>query len=173
MTSTYVWLPLTISGTTATLTNEVNWILDIASGTWTTGPSENWVEAEASPQILAGGAIDLYCSLCSNSTDVGYIGGPSPGGTLTFPAIYSSVTSTVTTIRIHYLNGDSTQRYANVLVNGVPHIVAFLPTSGGSPGTSVLTVPLSVGSVNVIEFEAYDAGWGKFLYPWFGSQKWR
>ncbi|CZR66580.1 probable glycosyl hydrolase family 43 protein [Phialocephala subalpina] len=159
MASTYVWLPLTISGTTATLTNEVNWILNIASGTWTTGPSETTPEAEASPQTLSGGAILLSCSGCSNTTDVGYIGGPSPGGTLTFPAISSTV-ATTTTIRIKYLNGDSTQRYANVLVNGVAHVVAFLPTTGGTPGSSTLTVPLKSGTGNVIEFEAYNSGWG-------------
>ncbi|KAF4625053.1 hypothetical protein G7Y89_g13116 [Cudoniella acicularis] len=135
MTSTYVWLPLTISGTTATLTNEVNWILDIAAGTWSVGPSETTPE------------------------DVGYIGGPSPGGTLTFPDISSTV-ATTTTIRIKYLNGDSTQRYANVLVNGVTHVVAFLPTIDGTPGSSTLTVPLNAGSKNVIEFEAYESGWG-------------
>lgn len=52
-------------------------------------------------------------------------------------------------------------RYANVLVNGVTHIVAFLPTTGGTPGSSTLTVPLEAGTGNVIEFEAYNSGWGK------------
>lgn len=163
MTSTYVWLPLTISGTTATLTNEVNWILNIAAGTWSVGPSETTPEAEASGTTLGGGARDLSCSGCSNYTDVGYIGGPSPGGTLTFSSISSTV-ATTTTIRIKYINGDSTQRYANVVVNGVTNIVAFLPTTGGTPGSSTLTVPLKAGSGNVIEFEAYNAGWGELLF---------
>jgi hypothetical protein len=90
MTSTYVWLPLTISGTTATLHNEVNWILNIAAGTWTTGPSETTPEAESSTNSWAGGARILTCSSCSNSSDIGYIGGPSPGGTLTFKGISST-----------------------------------------------------------------------------------
>lgn len=82
-------------------------------------------------------------------------------GTLTFPDISSSV-STTTTIRIHYENGDSTQRFANVVVNSVTHVVAFVPTTDGStPGTSTLTVPLNSGSSNVISFEAYNGGWGK------------
>jgi hypothetical protein len=59
------------------------------------------------------------------------------------------------------MNGDSTQRYANVLVNGVSHIVAFLPASS-APGSSTLTVPLNSGTANVIEFEAYDSFWGEF-----------
>lgn len=67
----------------------------------------------------------------------------------------------MTSIRIKYLNGDSTQRYANVLVNEVVHVVAFLPTASGTPGSSVLTVPLNAGSANKIVFEAYNAGWGK------------
>lgn len=156
--STYVWLPLTISGTTATLTNEVNWILDISAGTWTTGPSETTPEAESSSNTLSGGAKILSCSGCSGSESVGYIGG-STNGILTFPDISSSV-STTTTIRIHYENGDTSQRYANVVVNGVTHIVAFVPTADGStPGTSTLTVPLNSGSQNVITFEGYNGGW--------------
>jgi len=159
MTSTYIWLPLKISGTTATLTNEVNWILDISSGTWTTGPSETTPEAEASANTLADGAETLSCSGCSGSESVGDIGG-SPGGTLTFNGVSSSVASSGTTIRIHYTNGDSTQRFANVLVNGVSHIVAFVPTTNdNTPGTSTLNVPLKSGATNVIEFEAYEGGW--------------
>jgi len=159
MTSTYVWLPLTISGTTATLTNEVNWILDIASGTWTTAPSETTPEAEASANTLTNGAITTACSGCSGSESVGYIGG-SPGGTLTFNGVNSSVTSSATTLRIHYTNGDSTQRYANVIVNGDAHVVAFVPTTNdNTPGTSTLTVPLKSGTTNVVEFESYQGGW--------------
>jgi len=90
MTSTYVWLPLTVSGTTATLHNEVNWIFNIAAGTWTTGPSETTPEAESSTNSWASGARILTCSSCSNASDIGYIGGPSPGGTLTFKGISST-----------------------------------------------------------------------------------
>jgi hypothetical protein len=141
-------------------TNSVNWILDVSAGTWTTGPSETTPEAESSSNTLSGGAKVVSCSGCSGSESVGYIGGSS-GGTLTFPNISSSV-STTTTIRIHYENGDSAQRFANVVVNGVSHVVAFVPTSDGeTPGTSTLTVPLNSGSKNVISFEAYNGGWGE------------
>lgn len=68
----------------------------------------------------------------------------------------------MTTIRIKYENGDKSQRYGNVIVNGVSNIVAFLPSSdGNTPGTSVLTVPLNSGSANVIKFEAYNGGYGR------------
>ncbi len=89
MTSTYVWLPLILSGITATLQNEVNWILNISAGAWTTGPSETTPEAESSANSWAGGANILSCSACSNASQVGYIGGPSPGGTLNFEGISS------------------------------------------------------------------------------------
>lgn len=79
---------------------------------------------------------------------------------MTFPNISSSV-ATTTSIRIKYLNGDSSQRYATVVVNGVSYIVAFLPTSGGTPGSSVLTVPLQAGTGNVIEIKGYNGGWGE------------
>ncbi|KAI9640018.1 hypothetical protein NHQ30_011580 [Ciborinia camelliae] len=162
MTSTYVWLPLTISGTTATLSNQVNWIINPTAGTWTTGPSETWPEAEATTNTLTNGAITLTCSGCSGGSQIGYIGGPSPGGILSMNGVSSSV-ATTTSIRIHHTNGDSVQRYANVVVNGISNTIAFLPTTdGNTPGTSVLTTALKSGT-NVIEFESYDSGWGKSL----------
>lgn len=148
--------------------NEVNWVLSVSGGTWTTGPSENSFEAESSSNTLADGAVSQSCTGCSGSKSVGYIGG-SPGGTLTFSDI-SSNSATTTTIRIHYTNGDSTQRYATVIVNGVSNVVAFVPTGGGSAvGTSILTVALKSGSSNVIEFEAYDSGWGTYLHMIVGE----
>ncbi len=140
----------------------MNWILYSAAGAWSTGPGETSFEGEDSSNKVTGGAKQLSCSGCSNTADLGYVGGPSPGGTLTFPNISSTV-ATTTTIRIKYINGDKTQRYANVLVNGVAYVVAFLPTTGSTPGTSTLTVPLKAGSGNVVEFEAYNNGWGELL----------
>ncbi|KAF7956115.1 hypothetical protein EAE96_005035 [Botrytis aclada] len=159
MTSTYVWLPITISGTKATMSNQVNWIINPTAGTWTAGPTETTPEAEASTNTLANGAITLTCSGCSGGVQVGYIGGPSPGGTLTMNGVSSSV-ATTTSIRIHHTNGDSAQRYANVVVNGVSHTLAFLPTTdGNTPGTSVLTAALKSGTANVIQFQSYNSGW--------------
>lgn len=163
MTSTYVWLPITISGTKATMSNQVNWIINPTAGTWTAGPTETTPEAEASTNTLANGAITLTCSGCSGGVQVGYIGGPSPGGTLTMNGVSSSV-ATTTSIRIHHTNGDSVQRYANVVVNGVSNILAFLPTAdGNTPGTSVLTTALKSGTTNVIQFQSYNSGWGKSM----------
>ncbi|TVY28284.1 hypothetical protein LHYA1_G003266 [Lachnellula hyalina] len=156
MRSTYVWLPLTLSGTTATLNNEVNWILN--SNSWSSGPSETTPEAEASTNTLSGGAKVISCSGCSGAQSIGYIGG-SPGGKLIFPNISSTV-ATTTTIRIHYTNADASQRFASVVVNGVSHVVAFIPTpDDNTPGTATLTVPLNSGSANTIAFEAYNGGW--------------
>lgn len=145
----------------------MNWIINPTAGTWTAGPTETTPEAEASTNTLANGAITLTCSGCSGGVQIGYIGGPSPGGTLTMNGVSSSV-ATTTSIRIHHTNGDSVQRYANVVVNGVSNILAFLPTTdGNTPGTSVLTTALKSGTTNVIEFEAYNSGWGKFMYSLF------
>ena len=138
-------------------TNEVNRILDISAGTWSVGPSETTPEADSSSNVLGNGAVVQACSGCYNGYDVGYIGGP-PGGTWTFEGISSTV-STITTIRIYYANGDSTQRYANVVVNGVTNVVPFLLTGNGmTTGTSTLTVLLNSGTRNVIESEAYNGG---------------
>jgi len=139
--------------------NKVNWVIDAVKGTSADGPSETTPEAESSSQTITGGAKAVSCSGCSGASSIGYIGG-STNGKLTFPAV-SSTANAMTTIRIHYTNGDSKQRYANVIVNGVAKVVAFVPTGGDvSPKASALTVPLKSGS-NTIIFEGINGGWGK------------
>ncbi|RAR05943.1 carbohydrate-binding module family 35 protein [Stemphylium lycopersici] len=155
MRSTYVWLPLQISGTTASMENTVNWIIDPSTGTMIAGPKENTYEGESA--TLADGAKSLSCSACSGSRSVGYIGGSS-SGTLTFPDAQSSAT-TRTTLRIKHLNGDSSQRYADVSVNGNTQKVAFLPHGGGDPASSVVHVDLKEGS-NEIKIAGNQGGWG-------------
>jgi hypothetical protein len=87
---------------------------------------------------------------------------------LTFPNI-SSNSGGMTTIRVHNTNGDSSQRYANVIVNGQSYVLAFCPTpDGNTPAASVLNVPLNAGSGNVIQFQSYNGGWGKLCSsPYF------
>lgn len=156
MASTYIWLPLTISGTTATLQNQVNWILPL-QGIWTPGPTETNPEAESSTNALSNGARVISCSGCSGGMAVGWIGGPSDG-TLRIVGVESSA-STRSTIRVKYENGDSSQRYALVSVNGKTQVLAFLP-SGGSPASSTLHADLQSGSGNTVTFSAYAQGYG-------------
>ena len=142
--------------------NRVNWVIDAQAGTFSAGPSETSSEAESSTQKISNGAKTVSCAGCSGASEIGYIG-CSNAGTLTFPAISSTVDAT-TSIRVHYTNGDSKQRYANVIVNGVTKLVAFVPTDGDrSPKTSVLTVPLKSGNANSIRFEGYNGDCGKLL----------
>ncbi|KAI8629983.1 carbohydrate-binding module family 35 protein [Xylariaceae sp. FL1651] len=156
MRSTYVWLPLTISGTTVTMKNYVNWTPNVSAGTWAAGPSETDPEAEAA--TIANGAKTLSCSGCSGGTSVGYIGGSS-GGSVTFSGVSSSA-ATRTTVRIKYLNGDSSQRFATVSVNGAGQKIAFLPTDSGTPGSSSLNVDLKSGAVNTVVITTTDGTWG-------------
>ncbi|KAI1845153.1 hypothetical protein JX266_008700 [Neoarthrinium moseri] len=145
--STYVWLPLQISGTKVTMANYVNWVPNVSAGTWAAGPSETQPEAESA--TLSGGAVTLSCSGCSGGTAVGYIGGSS-SGTVTFKGISSSA-SAKSTIRIKYENGNTSQRFGKVTVNSVTYNVAFLPTEdGNSPGSSVVHAQLNSGSSNTI-----------------------
>lgn len=155
MRSTYVWLPLQISGTTASMKNAVNWVIDPSTGAMIAGPKENSYEGESA--TLADGAKSLSCSACSGSKSAGYIGGSS-SGTVTFPDAQSSAT-TRTTLRIKHLNGDSSQRYADVSVNGKTQKVAFLPHGGGDPASSVIHVDLKEGS-NEIKIAGNQGGWG-------------
>lgn len=159
MASTYVWLPLTFSGTKVTMANQVNWIPNVASGgAWTVGPSESQPEGEAA--VLTNGAKTVTCSGCSGGEAAGYIGG-STGGTVTFNGVVSSA-ATTTTIRVKYENGDSSQRYAVVSCNGVTQKVAFLPTASGTgtPGSSVVNCALKSGSDNVVVVSQTDGTYG-------------
>jgi hypothetical protein len=134
----------------------VNWILDIA-GSWEAGPEETSPEAEDA--TISGGAEITDCSGCSGSQSVGYLGGDE-NGTIEFSGITSSET-TMTTIRLEHLNGDSSQRYATVSVNGVEQVLAFLPSAdGNTPGSSSLHAGLTAGSNNTVTISAYETGWG-------------
>ncbi|PYH92254.1 glycosyl hydrolase family 43 protein [Aspergillus ellipticus CBS 707.79] len=158
MASTYIWLPLTIEGTNASLNDPTSWILP-ASGPWTAGGTETTNEAESSSNTLSNGATVISCSGCSGSESVGWIGGPD-NGTLEIRNVTSDA-STTTTIQIRFENGDSTQRYASVAVNGVSQVVAFLPSdNGNTPATSVLNAQLESGDGNVVVFSAYEEGYG-------------
>ncbi|KAF7591362.1 hypothetical protein BBP40_001640 [Aspergillus hancockii] len=158
MRSTYVWLPLTIKGTSATLNNEASWILPI-DGTWSASGTGTKYAAESSGNVLSNGAKIITCSGCSGGKSVGYVGG-SRDGKLQIGGI-TSTASTATTIRVQYANGDSTQRYAKVTVNGHTQTLAFLPSSNGnSPFISTLHASLEKGGSNTITFSAYDGGWG-------------
>ncbi|KAG8944844.1 hypothetical protein FRC04_001377 [Tulasnella sp. 424] len=157
MRSSYIWLPLTISGTTASMnTNYVNWVIDPNTGTWSGGPSENSYEGESA--TLSNGAKAVSCSGCSGTQAAGYLGGSS-NGIIKFGAV-SSNASTKTTIRIKHENGDTTQRFADITVNGQTQRIAFLPTTdGNTPGSSTLHVNLNSGSSNTVQVVGVSGGW--------------
>lgn len=158
MASTYIWLPLTVSGTTASLTWYDNWIPNVAAGTWSTAPTDTSYEAESG--TISGGSQKLSCSGCSGGTSVGYLGGSS-GGALTINNIVTDITG-LTTVRIRYANGDSTQRFADVTVNGVKQRVAFVPSGGGQMVfTASFTAGLVKGSGNTMKIEGVNGGWGE------------
>jgi hypothetical protein len=145
MRSTYIWLPLTLDGTSASMKNAVNWILNPTSGAMTSGPSENSYEGESA--TLSNGAKSQACAGCSNGKEAGYIGGAT-GGTVVFSNVQSSA-ATRTTLRIKHMNGDSGQRVADVSVNGKTQRVAFLPNGGADPGSSVAHADMKQGSNEV------------------------
>ncbi|OSS54079.1 hypothetical protein B5807_01683 [Epicoccum nigrum] len=154
MRSTYVWLPLTISGTTATLKNSVNWVLNPSTGVAGAGPSENQYEGEAAS--LGNNARVITCSACSGGKAAGYIGGPDSGA-----VVFSNVQSDVagrTSIRVKHQNGDKSQRIADVSVNGKTQRLAFLPHGGGDPASSVLNVDLKAGA-NEVKFVGVSGGY--------------
>ncbi|MCJ1444787.1 MAG: hypothetical protein MMC23_005289 [Stictis urceolatum] len=155
MASTYIWLPLTLSGTTASMpTSYVNWLPSTFAG----GPSENSYEGESA--TLGGGAKSVACSGCSGGKAAGYVGGTGgTDGAVTFSGVQSNVAAR-TTVRIKFENGNTGQRFASVRINGVAQTVAFLPTDGGNtPESSSLNVDLKQGA-NEIVVQGTGADWG-------------
>jgi len=122
----------------------------------TSGPAENTYEGELA--TLTGSAKSVACSACASGKAAGYIGGPD-GGVVTFSDVQSTAT-TRTTLRIKYTNGDKTQRFADVSVNGAAaQRIAFLPTSG-DPNSSAVHVDLNVGA-NTVRIAGTGGGaWG-------------
>jgi hypothetical protein len=161
MRSTYVWLPLHISGRKASLENYAHWSLDSATGSWTPGAKLE-ISYEAEAAVLSGGARVMSCSGCSGGKVAGYIGGPSNGSVL-----FSSIKSNGggrRTVRIMYANGDKTQRFAEVAVNaGAGQRVAFLPSNdGATSATSVVHLDMREG-INSIRISAAEHNWGPDL----------
>jgi hypothetical protein len=155
MRSTYIWLPLQISGTSASMKNVVNWVPNVSSGSMTSGPSETTYEGESAQ--LSGGARSISCSGCSGKNAAGYLGG-SDGGSVYFANISSQAT-TRTTIRIKHMNGDKSQRFADVSVNGgAAQRIAFLPHGGGDPASSCLHADLKSGQ-NTVKI-SMSGSWG-------------
>jgi hypothetical protein len=155
--STYIWLPLELSGTNVRLTNRVNWVPNAAQRTWSVAPSETSHEGESA--ALSGGARSVSCSGCSGSSAAGYIGGSS-GGKLSISGVSSQAT-TRSTLRFKHANGDSAERFATVTVNGVSQKVGFVSTGDGqSPGSSSVHVDLVSGQTNTITITTTDGTWG-------------
>ncbi|OAQ58860.1 glycosyl hydrolase family 43 protein [Pochonia chlamydosporia 170] len=157
MRSTYIWLPLDISGSKVTLKNRSSWVPNVKEKKWSDSPASTQIEADNA--TLSGGAKTVSCSGCSGGQAVGWVGGPS-GGRLTFSGIQSNGNQQAT-VRIAYANGDETERYANVVVNGKAQKLVFLPTGGGqSAGDSSLNCELVAGSGNAIVIEGLDGAYG-------------
>lgn len=155
--STYVWLPLTISGTQVTMKNAAAWVPNVGQGSWSAAPSDWAYEGEGA--AYSGGAKDVSCSSCSGETAAGYIGGPDNPGKVSFSGV-NGLGGGVTTVKIKYNNGDTNPRYAQVTVNGGSPIKLSFEHNSGSPSTSTLNLELKSGSDNTFSFEGIDGGWG-------------
>ncbi|KAM0330127.1 hypothetical protein ACHAQA_004300 [Verticillium albo-atrum] len=153
--STYVWLPLKISGTDVKLDWYDSWAPDVSAGTWSVRSGETDLEGEDGQ--LADGARVVTCAECSGDQAAGYIGGET-GGKVTFQNVQTS-SAGEKTLTIKYKNGDHDPRHAEVSVNGVSQAVAFVSTRHHSTetGSSSVHVALKQGA-NVVVVTANE--WG-------------
>lgn len=154
-TSTYLWLPLTISATSVSMKNYVSWIPNVG-GKWAGPTSEGSYEAEAGTYAASAKSVD--CSGCSGEKAAGYIGG-SDDGKVTISGVNSSKNA-LTTIRVKYMNGDTGPRYAGVSVNSGAKTKLAFEKNGADPASSTLHANLKSGNANTIVIEGLDGGWG-------------
>jgi hypothetical protein len=149
MRSTYIWLPLELTGqTNIWLRNRSSWVPNVAQGSWSAPPTERIYEGEAG--TLRNGARSVSCSGCSGTAAAGYIGADSGTGGEVELRIQSDA-ATRTTLRVRNTNGNTGERYGNVVVNGVSQKVAFLPTNNGqAPGSTAVHVNLRAGENTVV-----------------------
>jgi chitodextrinase len=122
--------------------------VNASSGSGSGSPSTVY-EADASANVLAGGAAVSSCSACLDGNKVGYLG---DGGTLTFPDVTKSAAGSYT-LTIYYIDGDA-GRTADLTVNGTTSAVSFTGTDNSNwdtVQTKTVTVSLKAGT-NTIEF---------------------
>lgn len=161
--SSYVWLPISFSGTTASMpTNYINW----DPATFMGGPSEYSYQGESAS--LTAGAKRVTCSSCSGGAAAGYIGGPS-NGQVSFSV--QSDAAAKSSIRVKYTNGDSTPRYMQASVNGATQTLAFLSTGGGTTVQSAtLNCNLNAGK-NTIVLSGFNSKYGPDVDQMFVPKK--
>lgn len=149
MRSTYIWLPLELTGqTNIWLRNRNSWVPNLSQGSWSASPTERSYEGESG--TLRNGARLVSCSGCNGGRAAGYIGADSGSGGEVELRIQSDV-ATKTTLRVRHTNGNTVERYGNVNVNGVTQRVAFLPTdSGQTSGSTAVHVNLRAGDNTIV-----------------------
>jgi hypothetical protein len=154
--SRYVWLPLTLSGTTATMNWYDFWTIDTATGAWAAPPADTGTsyEAEAAANTRNGAAVVQGCSGGSGGQCVGFIG----NGSNNWLQINNINVSTAgsRTIRIYYPNADSNYRNASISVNGGSAVTVKFPPTDNVVRSIGITVNLNAGN-NTIRFSNSSA----------------
>jgi hypothetical protein len=151
--STYIWLPLKISGLDVSIHNYEFWDLSVSQGIGK--PSSPEPSYSCKNALLKNGA-----KLLPNDS-AGYIGGPQ-NGSVTFKDV-SSQLQQHKTLKIYYRNGERGTRYGSVRVNDrSSHKVAFISTDVGN-GIAALTVELKEGK-NEIEICGIKNSWGPDIF---------
>lgn len=123
MRSSYIWLPLKVHGSTATMRDRRNWILD-SRGQWNEGNTGAIYEAEDTD--LFGTAKKVPCRNCTSGYMVSGLDSKNSGLILshTQPGRAGDAT-----ILIRFANPDGQQYYGGIRVNnGAVQPVAYLPS---------------------------------------------
>lgn len=69
---------------------------------------------------------------------------------------------------MRYTNGDTTQRIADITVNGVTQRIAFVPTGGGQiTGIASINANLNNGAANTLKVTGVNGAYGTLLLSKF------
>ncbi|MCX5208324.1 ricin-type beta-trefoil lectin domain protein [Kitasatospora sp. NBC_00240] len=107
---------------------------------------------------LGGQAQVSSCGTCPDGKLVGFIGGTTNSGTLTFANVKVATSGTYQ-LQIDYINGDAGARTGNITVNGGTATPVGFPTNGNwtTVGSKLVTVGLKAGT-NTVRFSNPN-GW--------------
>jgi len=149
--SRYIWLPLTLSGTKASMNWDDYWTIDTSTGVHENSPPDTGTvyEAESTANTRHGTVAPVTCSSGSGGHCIGYVGKGSDNY-LQFNHI-NVPTAGNHIVRIYYPNGDNNYRTATISLNGGAGIDYKFPPSDNVVRSISITLNLIAGN-NTLKF---------------------
>jgi hypothetical protein len=154
--SRYIWLPLNLTGTKASMIWDDYWTIDPSTGAYANSPPDTGTvyEAESTANTRHGAVHSQNCTGGSGGHCIGSIGKGSENY-LQFNGIHAS-TAGSHTIRIYYPNNDGNYRTATISLNGATGVNYKFPPTDNIIRSIRINLNLIAGN-NTLKFSNNDA----------------